>query len=273
MKYDTQKTSITSDMFNYTFKPKMEQKFQLFADYRFEYIHWCDDWSNEVIYSKQDIKKYSEILDACSIKCIDVHGTSSKIARIDSKDNGGLNKYIQLLKNRIEFCSAVGGDSVVIHPPNALENNNLLNQNLERSLHAFEDVKILCNDLNIKLAVENISAHSEIILKYYFERYPKEFVGFCYDSGHAHLFNNLNSLFQFNERLIVLHLHDNKGKTDAHQPPFWGTIDWEPIMNWIKEIGYSRPINFEITHRAKLFDGTMIDYLDYIVKQIQLLRS
>ncbi|NIR86347.1 MAG: hypothetical protein GWN67_04150, partial [Phycisphaerae bacterium] len=50
MKIDprTRKVSITSDMFNYSLKPEMERKLQLFAEYGFEYIHWCDDWYSEV---------------------------------------------------------------------------------------------------------------------------------------------------------------------------------------------------------------------------------
>jgi len=269
-------------MFNYSFKPKLERKLQLFADYGFSYIHWCDDWNSDVFYTKRDIKEYRQFLDSYGLQCIDVHGTATRLFRIDAEDKDLLNQYIRLLKNRIEFCAALGGDAVVIHPPNEKTGSDKWSRSLQRFLQVFTCVKPLCEDLEITLAVENCFPTDEKILKFYFARYPPEFVGFCFDSGHANCNRNFELLFPFAERLKALHLHDNKGikknagfleklQCDAHQPPLWGTIDWKRVMGWIKERKYSKPMNFEITHRIKLFDGTMEDFLSYTVLSINKL--
>jgi len=256
-------------MFNYSFKPDTRRKLQLFADYGFEYIHWCDDWNNDVFYTQRDIELYRQLIESAGLKCIDVHGTATKTIRIDAEGKDELNKYIKLLKNRIEFCSAVGGDAVVIHPPTDKGGDEKLRWSLNRSRQVFESVRPLCEDLGIVLAVENCYPFDKQILEYYFGMYPQEFVGFCFDSGHAHVNGNLIHLLKFGGRLKALHLHDNKGESDDHQPPFWGTINWEHVMRWIKHSGYKKPINFEITHNPRLFNGTMEEFMEYTVRSIK----
>jgi len=43
--------SITTDMFDYTFKPTKVEKLNLFKEFGFEYIHWCDNWNDDVFYT------------------------------------------------------------------------------------------------------------------------------------------------------------------------------------------------------------------------------
>jgi hypothetical protein len=47
-------------------------------------------------------------------------------------------------------------------------------------------------------------------------------------------------------------------------------------MQWLKQTGYAKPINFEITHRTHLFDGTMHQYIRHarqsVVKAMALMR-
>jgi len=265
----TIKISITSDMFNYSFKPKMETKLRLFADHGFQYIHWCDDWNNDVLYTQQNIELYSRLIESAGLKCIDVHGAATGTICICAEGQEERDKYTQLLENRILFCSATGGDAVVIHPPDDKGGSKSLSQKLDKSLEILDAVRPLCEDQGIALAVENCYPSDEKILEYYFNRYPPEFIGFCFDSGHAHVNRNLDHLLKFGCRLKALHLHDNRGKKDDHQPPFWGTVTWGEVMHWIKECGYEKPVNFEITHNPEFFKGTMEEFLDYTMRSIQ----
>lgn len=260
-------TSITSDMFNYSFKPDIETKLRQFADHGFQYLHWCDDWNNEVAYTRKDMTQYLQLVESAGLKCLDVHGTATGTVRIDSEDENSWRKYADLLINRIEFCSVLGGDTVVIHPPRPTGGTGL-RRRLERSIRLIDDVRSLAEDLGVTIAVENCYASDEKILEAYFDRYPPEFIGFCFDSGHANIHGNLNQLKRFGDRLRVLHLHDNNGVEDAHQPPFWGNTDWDEVMSWIRDSQYGKPINFEITHDTALFDGTMKEFLNYTVKSI-----
>jgi sugar phosphate isomerase/epimerase len=242
----SRRASITTDMFNYSFQLDLETKLRLFASQGFRFLHWCDDWNNGVLYSKEDVKLFCQLLESHGLKCQDVHGSDAPGIKIGSQDEGAFEKYVQLLRNRIEFCSAIGGDSVVVHPPKAASD-------YARSCKAIENVRTLCEDLGIVLAAE---------------KFTPEFVGYCFDSGHANIYNNIDELMMFSSRLKVLHLHDNLGREDDHQPPFYGSVDWQRVMHWIEQSGYSKPLNFEITHRPRYFDGAPEEYLDYAARSI-----
>jgi sugar phosphate isomerase/epimerase len=261
--------SIVSDMFDYSIKPAFERKLRLFAEYGFEYIDWSDDWNNAVMYSKEVMKSYRQSLESYSLRCIGVHGAASSSVNIEAEDEQVFGKYVELLRNRLEFCSVIGGKVVVVHPPNIEGDSVMARQMLDRSLRAFEDVKSLCDDLGIVLAIENCHRFDTPSLEYYFARYPPEFVGFCFDSGHAHVNGNLDDLLGFRDRLRALHLHDNWGKEDDHQPPFSGTVDWEQVMRWIGSAGYAKPINFEIVHKSRFFEDSMERFLEFSVGSIQ----
>lgn len=258
--------SITSDMFDYTFGPSMAEKLAMFRGVGFRHVHWCDDWDNERHYSRRDMAKLGEALHQAGLRCIDVHGTATRRVRIDAPDPARRALYTRLLENRVEFCASVGGDAVVVHPPSQGRTGFVGRERLRRVAEAFDGVRDRCEKLGVRLAVENMgnrSSFSVDILGWFFDRYPPEFVGWCFDAGHAHQAGDARRLRTFADRLCVLHLHDNHGGDDEHQPPFFGTIDWPATMTWIKQTGYAKPANFEITHREHLFDGTMKQYLRY----------
>lgn len=261
--------SITTDMFNCSFRPDTETKLQLFYDRGFRFIHWCDDWRDEYLYTKEAMEGHRRLIEAIGLKCLDVHSAETESVHICAESDEDLERYVRLLRNRIEFCSVVGGDAVVVHPPGSEKSARPLDWNLERSLQVFESLRDICEKSHIVLAIENCYRTDEKVLQYYFDRYPPEFVRLCLDSGHANVNGNLSALLRFSGRIRVLHLHDNKGQTDDHQPPFWGTVDWRSLMPFIARIGYSKPINFEITHRQGLFDGTMEEYLDFAAGSIR----
>ena len=259
--------SITSDMFNYSFKIEMEKKLRLFAEHGFKYIHWCDDWNNDVVYTQEEIKRYSQLVETAGLGCIDVHGTATSRICVDAEEYGLQDQYLRLLENRIEFCSSVGGDAVVIHPPRRRGKD--YSPSLKRSLRVLEKVRRLCEELGITLAIENCFPEDEEAISFYLDKFPPELVGFCFDSGHAHINGNFDQLLGFGERLRALHLHDNRGGKDDHQPPFYGTIDWNRVLRWIKDSKYTKPINFEITHNPKSFSGNADEYLKYSMSAIQ----
>ncbi len=259
--------SITTDMFDYSFKPGREKKLRLFAEYGFRYIHWCDDWDNDTLYSKQTMMEHKRLIETVGLDCLDVHGVASQTHRIDAEDPEARDTYVRLLENRIEFCRVVGGDAVVIHPPRLDREGH--GRRLELSQEVLDGVMPLCEESGVVIAMENVYPGNERVLEYFFERYPPSFLAFCFDSGHANVNGNTDPLFGFRDRLRVLHLHDNKGESDDHQPPFWGTLDWGRIMGWIKESGYRKPINFEVIHKPMHFKGTMGGFLTQTVESAQ----
>ena len=41
------------------------------------------------------------------------------------------------------------------------------------------------------------------------------------------------------------HVHDNDGIHDSHTLPFYGTTNWESVMEALAEIGYEGNLNYE----------------------------
>ncbi len=265
--------SITTDMLDDTYKPSRDVKLSLFRSFGFRYVHWCDDWNNEHVYSRRETDTLAGVLADRGLTCIDVHGTATRRTRIDTPDAIDHRRYIHLLRNRIEFCAAVGGDAVVIHPPDANKRTGFVGRDrLRRVARAVDAVRPACERLGVRLAIENMGFRQRFnsnILEWFFQRYPAEIVGWCFDSGHANLARDARRLYAYGDRLAALHLHDNRGKKDDHQPPFFGTVDWPATMEWLRRIGYPKPINFEISHRAPLFSGPMREFVRYATEGVR----
>ena len=259
--------SITTDMFDYTFTPTRAEKLNLFKEYGFDFIHWCDNWIDDVLYTRDMMTEYAGLLSDIGLVCLDVHGTATQTIALDTFSPQHQQEYIKLLENRIDFCHHVGGDAVVVHPPPY--HAPQLEERMAQSHKVIQSVEKLCMDKSVRLAFENVRKDDHLIIGEYFEKYPPEFVGLCYDSGHANINDNLDEVIKLGDRLIVTHLHDNKGEKDDHQYPGWGTIDWTKITSWLKEIKYTKPWNLEVAHENEFFSGTMNEYIELVCKSAQ----
>lgn len=76
---------------------------------------------------------------------------------------------------------------------------------------------------------------------------PKQ-IGFALDTGHAHISADLPELCgALGPELISLHLNDNDGQRDIHQPPGDGSIDWTAVWAALRRIGYDGCAMYEIS--------------------------
>jgi len=246
-------------MFNYSFKPGFKEKICLFREYGFEYIHWCDDWDNNIIYSDEEIITFKQITKDFGIICQDVHGTSTPKYRIDSLDPEDRKGYLRLLKNRIKLCSELGGDCVVFHPPKIENEDSSLK--LEIAIESLRSVESICNDLGIRLAIENCYGGDEGLIDQLLSRFDPDFLGICFDSGHANIHGNFEASYINKKRLLATHLHDNKGDSDSHQIPFWGTVNWIKVIDLIVSSSFMKPLNLEVTYYKGISEGSMRDFL------------
>lgn len=97
------------------------------------------------------------------------------------------------------------------------------------------------------LALENL--HVTRTLDDLFDETAPPQLGFCYDTGHDHIFGQpAGSLLErHGHRLACLHLHDNDGLTDRHGLPGTGTIDWPHRIDQIRATGYRGVWSLEAT--------------------------
>jgi sugar phosphate isomerase/epimerase len=121
---------------------------------------------------------------------------------------------------------------------------------LDQNIAAISRVVDLANRLNMKVMIENTPTLSRAIdLKRIMDAVPE--VGFHLDAGHAHLNTTYNRseelLANFGDRLMHVHVSDNKGKhDDLHLPLGVGNINWAWIVKLLKNVGFDAGITIEV---------------------------
>ncbi len=131
-------------------------------------------------------------------------------------------------------CFAVAAEvdaPVVVHPGYFAwkgEREAAISQ-FRLSLH---DLKQAAGDLSVTFYLENMPAWD-----YFFLRFPEELPllegqGLALDVGHASLNGCLTGFL--GHTLAHVHLHDNEGKADTHDPIGKGSIDFTPVKRAIE---------------------------------------
>lgn len=86
---------------------------------------------------------------------------------------------------------------------------------------------------HITLALENSAEPIEVIEKLaeLVKSYKSEFVGMCFDSGHANCYQAgvADTLAVMKDDIVTCHLHDNYGSFDDHNPPLQGNTNWTEL--------------------------------------------
>ncbi len=239
---------------------------RLIAEAGFTHLHWCHQWNTDFIYTAPEIAAYREMLRKYGIKLLDIHGSSGIEKCWWSEVDYCRRAGVELVLNRIRmFCELEGEGTVMMHIPcfkigqeiPAVEKTHF--EALKRSI---DELLPSLEKYNVMIAVENMFDDSFETIALLMNEYPAEYIGITYDSGHGNINSARGADFmeKWKHRLQALHLNDNNGSGDQHQPPFYGTVDWEKAAKMIASSSYSdRPVSFELAVRCTPF---MKDGLD-----------
>ena len=91
-------------------------------------------------------------------------------------------------------------------------------------------------------------------------------VGICWDFGHGQTAAGEkmpDELRKTGKYLVTTHVHDSHSGKDLHLVPFFGKVDWEKVMAYLKEINYDGPFSFELL-RASFPEGLVEETLKYL---------
>lgn len=113
----------------------------------------------------------------------------------------------------------------------------------------------------IKIAFENTEGEEglDALLKTYHNR---EYVGFCWDSGHEMCYNDSKDLLAlYGDKLFATHINDNLGvkdfggrifwHDDLHLLPFDGIADWHYNAKRLADTGFNDILTFELNNKSK----------------------
>ena len=162
----------------------------------------------------------------------------------------------------IDACSLLGIPYAVCHPLRADDKEKTML--VEKTIEVFTPLQQYATARGVSLAMENMKNTTAEQLVEIVDR-----VGCvaCWDTGHAN-FGGIpqgESIRKLGKRLKALHINDNYGLADNHTPPYLGTVNWNEVMDALKEISYDGPFNYEVMN-GKLPETVRAEYAAYLVK-------
>jgi sugar phosphate isomerase/epimerase len=147
----------------------------------------------------------------------------------------------------LEFFKEAGARIVTVHPDSGA---GALETPVKTSLNALS-FKIISDEAakhDLSIAVENVPGvfSSVEALNSIFDSVPG--LGFVLDVGHAFVRRNRfgHLLAAFKDKLVHIHLSDNRLREDDHIPLGTGRIVWEDVVAAIKKTGYDSTFTLEI---------------------------
>lgn len=148
----------------------------------------------------------------------------------------------EMLTRSLQICHTLSIPILVVHPiPGTIEENH----------NAFLPYLKVAEEYRVVLAFENLNEEDELTdiadLIGLVDGFASAYAGICYDTGHAHMCTHdlAKDIIMMGSRLVATHIADNKGKSDEHLLPFYGTIDWESVLAALSRIGYRGDLTYE----------------------------
>lgn len=145
-------------------------------------------------------------------------------------------------KHSIIFAAQLGAQHVVIHPGFCNAPCFDKAQARGRAAEAIDTLFAFNRSYGVRLLIENVGTPATSLYT------MAQYIDFCnalppeggalVDVGHAHISGwNFETLFAgLGGRLTAMHLHDNDGISDSHQPIREGSIDWQRLAALVRSM-------------------------------------
>ena len=248
------KLSLTSDFAGSTGDPAPSLK--ALAEAGFTNVMWCHHWCDDFLYGRYEIDNLKSLFREYGIALSDIHGSQGVEKCWHSPVEYCRKAGVELVANRIEMlCEMEGDGTIMMHVPffNAGSEdeaaNKVVREHFDALCRSLDELMPLLEEAGTAISAENMWLDSWKLMEELLARYPADRLGICYDSGHGNANGNkqLDALERNKGRLIALHLDDNDGTGDQHQPPYYATVDWDRLAGIIATSFYNRPLSFELS--------------------------
>lgn len=218
------------------------------AEAGFSHVHWCHQWNTDFLYSQSEIEQIRRWLSEHGLNVLDIHASAGIEKDWCSEREYERTAGVELVENRMQMAARLSADVIVLHAR--------ANASLDRQLSSLEALQQMSRPLGVRIAFENLPDDDLTRIEELLERFEPGFVGFCYDSGHAHMGGqDLAVHTRLLKRLIAVHLHDNDGTADQHRLPFTASVPWHRVAAALAGSGYSKCVNLEVGMKAHDYTG------------------
>ncbi len=253
--------AVNTDFLRGTGSP--ETYLRLIAEAGFTHLHWCHQWNTDFLYSSFEIAQYRKWLAAYGLKLLDIHGSAGVEKQWFSPEEYRRRSGVELVVNRVVMLRELEGiGCVIMHAPSrrtrgmSPEDERALPARIDAVKRSLDELVPALEKYDARIAVENLRNDSFEVIAEIMAAYPAERVGITLDTGHANIdeCRGLDRMEKLKDRLQALHLNDNDTSGDQHQPPFYGTVDWERVAKLVGTSSYTgRPASFELAMRNTPF--------------------
>ncbi|NJD58056.1 MAG: sugar phosphate isomerase/epimerase [Anaerolineae bacterium] len=216
------------------------------AEAGFTHVHWCHHWSNDYLYSDDEIGEIKAWFKQFNLLLLNLHASQGREKYWVSFDDTRRLAGLELVKNRIAMPARLGGNVTIIHIPTT-EPHELRTARMVQIRRSLDELEAFTRSRAVRMALENMDGDEFLVLETLLAEYDPVYLGLCFDSGHANLGGpGLEKLDQLKGRLIALHLHDNDGVSDQHKIPFTGSVNWPELARVIASSAYQACVNLEV---------------------------
>ena len=207
--------------------------------------------------------RLADAVEKAGVRIDSIHAPYDPTADLTQAEDVLRHSAVVEMKRCITACKALGVPVAILHLNFSKPSG--ISERLKKVRESLEEILPFARDSKVKIAAENLpDDNSLIILKYALDIFEDEYLGLCFDSGHAALHTDAMELLgKYRDRLYALHLHDNDRKDDLHQLPFEGSSNLPNLaaqLNKGESISCPITIEAEVTNSAYKTPETFLDH-------------
>lgn len=229
----------------------LETELRLAAALRADVLEILPDWRR---YPDAGALK-ARVADA-GLSIHSAHGCwGGQTIRADRVDLGSLDPLVHTtglddLRRCADWLVEAGGRFLVVHP-GGLSDPEEASPRREALAGGLEALALHVEGTGLIVCVENmppgVHPGSRMIdLAEIVAQLDRPELGLALDTGHANMTALAAAETLAAGRLLrTTHVHDNDGRTDSHDPPGRGTVDWEGWLRALDQVEYRGPIMLE----------------------------
>ncbi len=231
----------------------VQEVLPLLARAGFEAVElWTGDPFRRIPFDWRDASEVAAVrrlLRDLDLRLSSFHAPYSEEADPSDPDPRRRKRTAGLLTEAVCAAAALGAPTLILHG-SAAELARLPEAARSARIEALrESLSLLHREARaqgVALAIETLLPHlftaDAPLLLDLVRPYPRQEVGLCFDTGHCFLWRSwrLERLYEFlSDRVIALHVNDNRGSSDDHLPPGQGKIDWPPWLDALRRSRFS----------------------------------
>lgn len=199
-----------------------------------------------------------------------IHGPCVSVNLADSSDAYYLKAYVKTFA----YARKIKAEFVVVHTNEGYHGDAAAVQALV--YQRLEEVIGLAQSCGVRIVIENVGLRPSGSLLFdfeeylaLFERYPQALA--LLDTGHAHVngWDIPETVKRLQQKLLAVHVHDNDGSGDSHQPVGLGTIKWEA---YFAAIGKYAPNALQILEYTYIEPGVLTEHLQKLESRYGAMR-